>query len=318
MKSSWRKYLLYASLIILGGGLIFILVETVRAKNTGFETKTLWDWMELLIVPFVLAIGAIFINLFDKNRERQIAEDRIKEDRQLADERAKLDREIATDHQQEAALQSYLDRMTELLLEKELRNSINEETPNIANIRTLTVLRGLDNVRKGWVLKFLNDATLINKMKPIVSLENADLAHAELGIANLENTNLKSINLFEANLLLAKLGGADLQDADLTRADFLQANMEKVNLQRAYMYGTNLTVAILDDANLLNADLQNARLEGTSLQRANLQYARLIGANLHDANLNGANLTGADVTEKQLAQAKSMKGAIMPDGTVHD
>ena len=62
MKPTWKKYLLYASLIIVGGGLILLLVETIRAKNTGFETKTLWDWMELLVIPFVLAGGAFYLN----------------------------------------------------------------------------------------------------------------------------------------------------------------------------------------------------------------------------------------------------------------
>src|SRR5574338_1358718 len=84
MKSRWKQYLLYASVIVVGGGLLFILIETVRAKNTGFETKTLWDWMDLLIVPFVLAIGAVLINLSEKNREHLIAENRVREDRQLA------------------------------------------------------------------------------------------------------------------------------------------------------------------------------------------------------------------------------------------
>jgi serine/threonine-protein kinase len=40
-------------------------------------------------------------------------------------------------------------------------------------------------------------------------------------------------------------------------------------------------------------------------------------ANLDDANLLGANLYEADVTREQLAQAKSIKGAIMPQGGRH-
>ena len=32
-------------------------------KRTGFGDKTVWDWMELLIVPLVLAVGALLFNL---------------------------------------------------------------------------------------------------------------------------------------------------------------------------------------------------------------------------------------------------------------
>src|SRR5258706_9385623 len=157
MNSRWKQYLLYASLIIIVGGLIFILVETVRAKNTGFETKTLWDWMQLLIIPLFLAGGAFLLNRSEKETERQRAEDR-----------ARLEREIAIDRQQEAAFQSYLDRMADLLLKENLRTTEVEEVRKVARTRTLTVLRGLDPTRKGLLLNFLYEAELISKEKPLV------------------------------------------------------------------------------------------------------------------------------------------------------
>ena len=60
------------------------------------------------------------------------------------------------DNQRETALQTYIDKMSELLLEKHLRTSQpEEEVRKIARVRTLTVLRGLDANRKGSVLQFL-------------------------------------------------------------------------------------------------------------------------------------------------------------------
>jgi hypothetical protein len=70
MKPDWKKYLLYGSLIIVGGGLIFIFVETVKAKNTGFETKTLRGRMELLVIPLVLAGSGFLLNCSEKEVER--------------------------------------------------------------------------------------------------------------------------------------------------------------------------------------------------------------------------------------------------------
>lgn len=129
MKSRWKTYLFYASLIVVGGSLIFILVETVRAKNTGFETKTLWDWMELMIIPLFLAGGAFYLNRSEKEIERKAAENR-----------AKLEREIATDRQQEMALQAYLDRMEVLLMKNNLQTTTNKDILTVARTRTLAVL----------------------------------------------------------------------------------------------------------------------------------------------------------------------------------
>ena len=87
----------------------------------------------------------------------------------------------------------------------------------------------------------------------------------------------------------------------------------------------------LYEAELINAhapiiwlgspDLQYsaADLSGAYLRGAFLRGAILGGANLNGANLFGANLSGATgVTEEQLEeQAKTLKGATMPNGSTH-
>ena len=134
---------LRTTLIVLGGILVGItmfalLVWVSRAVNwpawTGFNTytkpdtidereKTLWDWLDLLIVPAVLAGGAYLFNRAERRNESQIAEQRARD----------------------ATLQAYLDQMTTLLLEKELRKSKPDtEIREVARIRTLTALRRLD------------------------------------------------------------------------------------------------------------------------------------------------------------------------------
>ena len=45
---------------------------------------------------------------------------------------------------------------------------------------------------------------------------------------------------------------------------------------------------------------------------------KLSWAQQYKADLSGANLEGAKVTLEQLDQAKSLKGATLPDGTVHE
>jgi uncharacterized protein YjbI with pentapeptide repeats len=291
MKPTWKRYLLYASLIIVGGGVIFILVETIRAKNTGFETKTLWDWMELLIIPFFLTGGAIALNLSEKKRERKLAEDR-----------ARLEREIATDRQQEAALQAYLDRMTELLLEKKLRTSDeNDEVRNAARIRTLTVLRGLDAIRKGLVMLFLYEARVINKENTTVDLSGADMKGADLVFANLVGANLFGVDLSQAKLIGAYLDDANLDAVNLRCVDLRGAKLKRTIIDHALLEEADLTLANLQGAYLRGANLQKTNLEGVRLEDADLtladlQGASLRGANLLNADLTNANLEGANLT----------------------
>jgi hypothetical protein len=80
------------------------------------QGKTLWDWLQLLIIPAVLAVGGYAFNLTVSRNEQK--------NTQLRD---KAEREIASDNQRKAALQEYIDKMSELLLEKRLRESKPED-----------------------------------------------------------------------------------------------------------------------------------------------------------------------------------------------
>jgi hypothetical protein len=78
------------------------------------------------------------------------------------------------------------------------------------------------------------------------------------------------------------------------------------------LHETNLTRANLTGADLTGADLTGAVLTGAVLTGANLE-----GANLQEADLSSAHLQEAKVANEQLADALSLQGATMPDGSKH-
>lgn len=279
--SRWKKYLPYISIAIVSGLLFFVLVQTVIAKNTGFEVKTLWDWMELLIIPLFLAGGAYFLNRSDRENERAIAIDR----------------------QREAALQSYLDRMSDLLLKEKLRTSKNKEAQDIARVRTLSILRELDANRKSIVLRFLQESKLIMNKKSVIDLTRANFENIDLNYAYLQSVDLS---------------GASLKNAKLRHAQLQDSNLQGANLESAYLPFADLSGANLESAHLNYARLRGVNLSGANLHGARLEHADLGGAKLEGANLEEADLTGAMVFDMQLETAKSLKRTVMPDETEHE
>lgn len=228
--------------------------------------KTLWDWLQLLIIPAVLAVAGYAINLTISRAEQAATK-----------QRDTTERAIAQDNLREALLQAYIDNMSDLLLIHNLRESKPEdEARNVATARTFTVLRRLDAVRKGSVLWFLYESGLIDVAfdKGIIDLSEADLR--------------------EAYLREASLSGVDLHYACLSKAD--------------------LSGAFLSEANLVGVNL-----EGADLREADLCEANLCAAILNDVYLDRANLKDATgITNEELEkQAKSLKGATMPDGSTH-
>ena len=75
-----------------------------------------------------------------------------------------------------------------------------------------------------------------------------------------------------------------------------------------------LTDGSLRGADLSHADLQGAYLAGVDMANAKLFRTNLKGAHLQFANLNGVE----EVTDAQLAQARYLRRAIMPDGSRYD
>lgn len=139
-----------------------------------------------------------------------------------------------TDNQREAALQAYIDKMSELLLHEKLRDSVEEdEVRKIARVRTLTLLPRLDGVRKRSVLLFLYESGLIDKDKCIINLKGAELSSVDLYMIDLHTANLSGANLEEAFLELADLSEADLDGANLELANLFGANLRGANLRSA-------------------------------------------------------------------------------------
>lgn len=278
--------------------------------------KTLWDWLQLLIIPVVLAFGGYFFNLATTRNEDK----------------------IALDTQNELALQTYLDKMSELLLKEELSSSLPEiqsqgivdnaimaKARKIANVRmiararTITVLPRLDAIRKGSVLQFLYESSLINNDGPIIDLSGANLDHAKMQEAILDKAGLRGAKLNQAFFYEASLKEVNLSDAELVGANMVRANLCGANLN------ANLYLAVLSNANLHKADLSMAMLEQTDLSGANLSGANLSKADLsttilEQTNLKGANLEDAVILEEQLNlldQAGLLQGTIMPNGSTH-
>jgi len=177
-------------------------------------------------------------------RQQQIEDERARQAQKIENQRAESAREVEEQRAQDAALQAYLDQMSQLMLEGDLRGSEEgSEVRILARARTRTVLTRLDSRRKGSVVQFLYEASLINKERPVVSLSAVSLRGADLSGLDLTGADLINVNLTDTDL-----SGADLSEADLSEADLYNANL----------YGANVYGADLMHADLSGADARAA------------------------------------------------------------
>jgi uncharacterized protein YjbI with pentapeptide repeats len=244
--------------------------------------KTLWDWLDLLIVPAVLAGGALWLSRSQYKQQQAIA----------ADERW------------ERALQYYYDRMSTLLIEHDLRNpESNHEASAVAQALTLASLRAMDKARQVLVVRFLHNARLIDADNPVISLTDTDFTSSEFQYLYLRDAKLSYINFGGGNFRKTNLHGANLSGAVLKRA-----NLSGSTLYQAQLIGTSMDGADLRGADLAESDATGAKFAAADLQGANLTKALLISADFAGANLSGADLSNADLTGANLSGA-DLRGA---------
>jgi uncharacterized protein YjbI with pentapeptide repeats len=287
----------------------------LTAEQLVDRQKTIWDWLDLLLIPLVLAAGGLLFSQAERRNEQAIANQRIEEDRRIAEQRIEEDRKIAEDNAQEATLQAYLEQMSILLIDKGLRQASQtgegQEVAHVARAWTLTVLRRIKRERKGILIRFLYESGLIMRENNIVSLVDADLRDAYLPWANLQKADLRQTNLRRAYLHEANLSGANLSEADLVNANLWRANLESLRQEEGlYLISAKVyaETTILEGADLTSANLSEAKLKKAKLMGANLMAADLSGADLSGADLSGVNFNGTNLREANLSGA-ILKGA---------
>jgi uncharacterized protein YjbI with pentapeptide repeats len=286
--------------------------EETKQSRWGFRGKTVWDFLQLLIVPLMLvAIGLVFSLQQDARQQR------------IEDQRAQAERELAEQQAQDEALQAYLDQMSQLMLERKLLEAEpGDPVHTLAQARTSTVILRLDAEHNESVTLFLTNSGLALRNNPSGALLTGPEASARLlrGIT-LSHATLSNANLPDADLNIADLRGADLSNAILIYANLNSANLSGADLSNAYLYSANLSMADMYSADLSGALLQEADLSDAQLLKANLRRADLSNADLSNADLSNADLAGAKgITSEELVeqQARSLEGATMPNGQKYE
>jgi hypothetical protein len=263
-------------------GVILYHGYMTRPGWVGVSDKKFWDYLDLLIVPVAIAMGVALINWMQNERQRRDDEAQQRRELELQDQRA-----------QDEALQAYLDQLTLLLVTKQgqglIRMKVDDDVRQVVQARSEPLLRSLNTTRRFSLILFLSGMGLIERDRSLISLAGADLRGVDARGAPLEAVDLGGANLSEAILYGANLNRSNLREADLGRAYLGGADLSRADLREANLSGAYLRGAVLEDANLSNAYLSSADLSGAH-----------------------------GVTGEQLAQARPLQNATMPNGQKYE
>ncbi|MEM7336723.1 MAG: pentapeptide repeat-containing protein [Chloroflexota bacterium] len=172
----------------------------------------------------------------------------------------------------------------------------------------------------GWVI----DGSLMGVNLTDANLEGANLRNANLNQSTMIGCILNESNLYRSSLQNVDLTLGSLQNAILPRVDLFFATLNSCKFKHARMRRVNFQNTACKATNFIETDLQGSNFQqalllGANFAGADLQWADFDSANITLAKFDGANMKNArNLTHGQIFQAKSLKGAIMPDGNIFE
>jgi hypothetical protein len=279
-----------------------VLVAVVNAVD-----KPLWDWLQLLIVPAVIAAGVAWFSQQQRDRELETAERR----------------------SQDEALEAYFNQMADLILHENLLELTKEGSPPEVRERLERFDRSREELREelarqlGEPLEKLMQLGPQELLRRLLEVEQRGQRERLLELARrmvqLQEELQNELQRLRIELLQPLMVAKTFTQTTLGRVDGSRKRSIIQFLHETRMISSERTVVVLHRADLSHADLSGLNLADDDLSGADLSHANLGGADLTSADLSDANLRGVKgINTEQLAACKSLEGATMPNGQKYE
>lgn len=272
------KILFFLFIFIISFLLWRVFVIISNFKWSGFQKKSFWDWLQLLIIPLMLALGAFYLNSAADFRDYQIAQEQ-------------KHQEILTDYfskMQDLIVETKKSKQTPGSKESNSEERLLTEFRPTARALTLSVLEQLDGKRKGKVITYLAESQLItaNNDNP------SSLPEIKLNGANLKKIVLENVDLY--GIIDMKNKGQIINGIEINNANMEGANLSQVNLFKSNLSGSNLKNATLENVDFTGSIMVGSRFITGQIIDVNFTDVRL-GKSIFD-NVKLENITISDKT----------------------
>jgi uncharacterized protein YjbI with pentapeptide repeats len=322
----YRWLLLIATVAGLLIAMVWIYQDAARAKLVGFEDKKLWQWLELLVVPFVLAIAVWLFDHADRRTEQDAARALQDYEFRFTEKLSAVDRELRLKIDNQRTVEAFLEYVSNQVLSSAGNTHI-EAQGVVLRTYILETLDSLstDETKRTKAIGFLHELEIFKRkdrrrrsldLEPL--LVGAVLSDFDGNLLNPRHEqeakpkDLREIDFSKCTLLNCRLNGSDLENTKFEGANLAGAQLVEVSLLEAVLRNATLDKANLSRADLTRANLANGRLRGATLVGINANSANFNGCELDEADFSGADLTNATF---ELAR---FHGVVMDEATLID
>jgi len=224
--------------------------------------KSLWDWMELLIIPVALGIAGWALNNAEKSNSYKKESERA----------------------QNEIIDSFIKIFTQLILDKNLTKDSDIQIKIIARTRIMFALNNIDRSRKRQILQFIYESGLIFN-KPTLNLNGANINNANLDEILLTNAEIRGAYFINTSMKKTNLEESIFIGCDFTNANFTNSKVKNLDLSYTNLTGVKLKNMDLTSVNFLGAIFKNTKLNNSKLTEAQIITIQIMNKNFKIRNV---------------------------------
>ena len=246
-------FLLFLIIIVIGYFAFNPLVAPIwfgfrfsTTNDLGFSIRTLWDWLELLLIPIFLTTGAWIVSYFDK----------------------KTSLETEKENQMQKILDAFIDKISSFYLKEEITctSKLSSGLEKVLRTQVLSALRQLDPNRKAELLQIIYEMNFIQN-EPKISLHGANFNNINLVSAPLGNSTIKGASFVDANFRNSNLENSVFIGSDFTNADFRGSDLKNTDFSYSNLKGVNFSNCILTETCLKYPEYSSNKFQWGGLIR---------------------------------------------------
>ena len=140
---------------------------------------------------------------------------------------------------------------------------------------------------------------------------NCDLSRISIYDKDHNFTTLENTKMFYSNIRASYFRQSNFSGVYLSKSAIHSSFFTECDFTNAHLNMVNFSDNSFSGAKFINADLKNSDFSNSNLSSTDFTDAKLDGI-----TLTGAILIGSNLSAKQLSKAKSLKYAILPDGSL--
>ncbi len=230
----------------------------------GFHNKTLFDWLEIAIIPIFLTIGVFMVDYFNRRNESKSTETKFQNEQRIAQEQYSA-----------AAFNSFLEYYTNIY---HSGNKLNNQEKQTLKFKTRSMFRTLNGFWVGELFDFISNTNLGAAIPDIFSetdFKDLEILQSKHRRIELNNSNFLRCNALAVVFMEAIFKTVEFTECVLTGGNMQFSDWRNVSIQSCTANGLQCN----------SSTLGSCMIHKSSLARARFDSAKILASNFIECNM---------------------------------